>query len=68
MAKGLASCQRRHRQARSAVRDWFRRNDVTYKITRTADSAPEGTVIDVSPTGTVELGQQVTVTVSRGPG
>jgi serine/threonine-protein kinase len=50
------------------VRAWLNKNDVTYRITRTKDDAPEGDVIDVSPTGTVELGQRVTVTVSTGPG
>ena len=47
---------------------WLRDNDVSYRISRTQDSATAGTVIDVSPIGTVELGERVTVTVSRGPG
>jgi serine/threonine-protein kinase len=50
------------------VREWLNENDVTYRITRTPDDAPAGKVIDVSPTGTVELGERVTVTVSTGPG
>jgi eukaryotic-like serine/threonine-protein kinase len=50
------------------VREWLDDNDVSYRIVRTADDADAGDVIDVSPTGTVELGQRVTVTVSSGPG
>jgi serine/threonine-protein kinase len=50
------------------VREWLDDNDVTYRIVRTADDADAGDVIDVTPTGTVELGQRVTVTVSSGPG
>jgi beta-lactam-binding protein with PASTA domain len=35
---------------------------------RVASDEPAGAVIDVSPVGTVQLGQRVTVTVSRGNG
>ena len=50
------------------VREWLEDNDVTYRIVRTPDDADAGTVIDVTPTGTVELGQRVVVTVSSGAG
>jgi hypothetical protein len=52
----------------SEVRPWLDENDVTYRIEHVSDSEANDTVIDVAPTGTVELGQRVTVTVSNGPG
>jgi serine/threonine protein kinase len=50
------------------VREWLGDNDVSYRIVRVASDEPTGAVIDVSPVGTVQLGQRVTVTVSRGNG
>jgi serine/threonine protein kinase len=53
---------------RKVIRRWFEDNQVTYEFSRQASQEPKGTVIDITPTGRVELGETVVVTYSTGPG